>query len=62
MAKISTQLLNKEVHEYYLRGPNQDTFGKFLNIRYDFNDSDLEKIENVEEAVAIVRKKHVKNI
>ena len=62
MAKISTQLLHEEVHNYYLRGPTQDNFGKFLNMRYDFNDSDLEKVESVEEAVTIVRKKHVKNV
>ena len=62
MAKISTQLLNEEVHNYYLRGPTQDNFGRFLNIKYGLKNSDLEKVESVEEAVAIVRKKHVKNI
>jgi len=62
MAKISVQLLNKEKEDYYLRGPTQDNFGKFLNIKYDFNDPDLEKVKTIEEVIAIVRRKHVKKI
>ena len=62
MAKISIQLLHEEVHNYYKRGPTMEAFGSFLNIKYDFNDPDLKKVKGVEEAVAIVRKKHVKKI
>jgi|TARA_Y100000034_G_C6815739_1_gene366966 hypothetical protein len=62
MAKISAQLLNEEVHKYYKRGPTMESFGSFLNKKYDFSNLDLEKVKSIEEAVAIVRKKHVKKI